>query len=160
MHHQVFGRKLNRDDKERKALFRSLVNALIMQEKIKTTVSKAKAIRGMAEKMVTLAKINSTATIRKLSSVLDHQDAIQKMMKEIAPRFTTRVGGYVRITRIGRRPGDNAEEVFIEWTVQPEKKEIKAPKGKKKAPAKKPEVKRAVKKEVKKAKPTKKEGKK
>ena len=123
MRHQVFGRKLNRDVKERKALFRSLVSALITKGKIKTTLAKAKAIRGLAEKLVTLAKKESSAGRMKLTSFLIKSDLVKKIIQDIAPKFLDRKGGYVRIRRIGQRIGDNAEEVFLEWTFN--KEEVK-----------------------------------
>ena len=123
MRHQVFGRKLNRDVKERKALFRSLVSALITKGKIKTTLAKARAIRGLAEKLVTLAKKESSAGRMKLTSFLIKSDLVKKIIQDIAPKFLDRKGGYVRIRRIGQRIGDNAEEVFLEWTFN--KEEVK-----------------------------------
>lgn len=136
MRHQVFGRKLNRDVKERKALFRSLVSALIIKGKIKTTLAKARAIRGLVEKLVTLAKKDTCATRMKLHSFLIKRDLVQKIVKDIASKFTDRKGGYIRIRRIGQRIGDSAEEVFMEWTYA--KEEIKSPKS----TAKKPEIKK------------------
>lgn len=136
MRHQVFGRKLNRDVKERKALFRSLVSALIIKGKIKTTLAKARAIRGLVEKLVTLAKKDTSATRMKLHSFLIKRDLVQKIIKDIASKFSDRKGGYIRIRRIGQRIGDNAEEVFMEWTYA--KEEIKSPK----TTAKKTEIKK------------------
>ncbi len=136
MRHQVFGRKLNRDVKERKALFRSLVSALIVKGKIKTTLAKARAIRGLVEKLVTLAKKDTSATRMKLHSFLIKRDLVQKIIKDIASKFSDRKGGYIRIRRIGQRIGDNAEEVFMEWTYA--KEEIKSPK----TTAKKTEIKK------------------
>lgn len=123
MRHQVFGRKLNRDVKERKALFRSLVSALITKGKIKTTLAKAKAIRGLTEKLVTLAKKKSSAGRMKLTSFLIKSDLVKNITEVIAPKFLDRKGGYVRIRRIGQRIGDSAEEVFLEWTYA--KEEVK-----------------------------------
>lgn len=130
MKHQVFGRKLNRDVKERKALFRSLVSALIIKGKIKTTLAKAKAVRGLAEKLVTLAKKETSSGRTKLTSFLIKSDLVKKITEVIAPKFLDRKGGYVRIRRIRHRIGDNAEEVFLEWTFPTE--EVKTPKTEKK----------------------------
>lgn len=116
MRHQVFGRKLNRDVKERKALFRSLISALVTKGKIKTTLAKARAVRGLAEKLVTLAKKETSSGRTKLTSFLIKSDLVKKMIEVIAPKFSDRKGGYVRIRRIRQRIGDSAEEVFLEWT--------------------------------------------
>ena len=123
MRHQVFGRKLNRDVKERKDLLRRFVLDLIKKGKIKTALAKAKAIRGLAEKLVTLAKKESSAGRMKLTSFLIKSDLVKKIIQDIAPKFLDRKGGYVRIRRIGQRIGDNAEEVFLEWTFN--KEEVK-----------------------------------
>lgn len=125
MRHKVFGRKLNRDVKERKALFRSLVYALIKYGKIRTTLAKAKAIRGLIEKLVTKAKDGSSSSLRQVSSFLTKKDLITKLTKEIAPKFADKIGGYIRIRRVGFRTGDNAEEVTISWTLPEEKKAVK-----------------------------------
>lgn len=118
MRHQVFGKKLNRDIKERKALFRSLIHALIKHGKIKTTVAKAKAVRSIAEKLVTHAKENTTSAVYKVASFLNRKESIDKLVKDIAPRFKNKLGGYLRIIRVGKRPGDNAEEAILEWSVK------------------------------------------
>lgn len=123
MRHQVFGRHLNRDIKERKALFRSLIASLIIHGRIKTTVAKAKAIRGLAEKLVTQAKEGTTSSVRRLTSFLTKKEISDKLITKIAPLFKERFGGYLRIRRIGQRQGDRSEEVFLEWTAQEKKKE-------------------------------------
>lgn len=130
MRHRCFGRKLNRDVKERKALFRSLVIALIEKDKIRTTLPKAKAIQGLVEKLVTKAKEGTDAATRKLTSFLTKKEVIDKLTGEIMPRFKDKVGGYVRIRKLGKRFGDGTEEALLEWTVAQEKKkpEIKAAK--------------------------------
>ena len=143
MRHQVFGRKLNRDVKERKALFRSLISALITKGKIKTTLAKARAVRGLAEKLVTLAKKETSSGRTKLTSFLIKSDLVKKITEVIAPKFLDRKGGYVRIRRIRQRLGDSAEEVFLEWTFPAE--EAKNLKTEKK-PVKKQEKKEETKK--------------
>ena len=147
MRHKYFGRKLNRDVKERKALFRSLIGSLILHDQVTTTIARAKAIRSLTEKLVTAAKDGSTSAVNKLSAFLVRRELIEKMQKDIAPRFTQKIGGYLRIIRIGRRPGDQAEEVIVSWTAPPlkvEKKEKEAKRGDKK-PEKVIEGKRRVK---------------
>ena len=133
MKHRYFGRKLNRDIKERKALFRSLVIALIDKGKIRTTVAKAKAIQGLVEKLVTKAKEDTDAATRQLTSFLTRKEIISKLTIDIMPRFKDRVGGYVRIRKLGKRFGDGAEEVVMEWSVpEPEKKKEEGKKVKEK----------------------------
>lgn len=131
MRHKVFGKKLNRDIKERKALFRSLVQALITHGKVKTTLPKAKAVSSLIEKLVTKAKDGSRASLNQVSSFLTKRDLIRKLTGEIAPKFSHKIGGYIRLVRLGKRAGDNAEEVSMEWTesISPQEKE-KPKKGK------------------------------
>lgn len=138
MRHQVFGRKLNRDIKERKALFKNLVISLITYNKIKTTIARAKAVQGLVEKLVFKAREGGEVAIAQISSFLGRREAIQKLTKIIAPKFKDRIGGYLRIKRIGKRHGDRAEEVFLEWSEEIEKK--KQPKEKINQPPKQKEV--------------------
>lgn len=115
MKKNVFGRKLSRDKNERRALFTSLMSALVMRERIVTTEAKAKAIRADVEKLVTKAKDGSNAAKLILKKSLS-QAAFDKILNEIAPRFDKKQGGYVRLVKIGRRFGDDAPTVLIEWT--------------------------------------------
>lgn len=117
MRHSNLGKKLNRDTKKRKALFRSLIGALIVHDRITTTVARAKAIRSLAEKLVTHAKDNSSGAVIKLSSFLVKRELIDKLRNDIAPRFEEKLGGYLRIIRTGRRQGDNSEEAIVEWSL-------------------------------------------
>lgn len=115
MRKQVFGRHFKRDTNERKAMFKSLASALVMHERIETTEEKAKAIRGSVEKMVTKAKKrDSVMAVRLLSPELT-SPAVKKMIASIAPRFSTRDGGYTRIIKKGNRFNDNASMVLLEW---------------------------------------------
>lgn len=114
MHKNVFGRQFKRDTNERKALFKNLISSLILAEKIKTTKEKAKAIKSDIDKIITKAK-NGEAARRILQSYLI-QDAVDKVIQNIAPRFARRQGGYSRITKLGRRLSDNASMVLMEWT--------------------------------------------
>lgn len=127
MRHQVFGKKLNRDIKERKALFKSLILALISYGRIKTSLAKAKAIQRLVDKMVTKVKDGSDNTMRQVSSFLTSREAVSKLVKEIAPRFAKITGGYSRLRRTGQRRGDATEEVILEWSVAEEKKEEAKP---------------------------------
>lgn len=127
MRHQVFGKKLNRDIKERKALFKSLIIALISFGRIRTSLAKAKAVRRLAEKLVTKAKEGSDIAVRQISAFLTKKEVINKLISEISPRFRNTVGGYLRVRRIGKRAGDASEEVILEWSVtEPKKLEEKS----------------------------------
>lgn len=117
-------RKLNRNSAARRALFRDLVTDLFINERIETTESKAKAVKPLAEELITLAKRGDlharrqvASFVRKEVAVVDEenkQDAIQKLFSEIAPRFAERQGGYTRILKIGPRRGDAAPMVYLE----------------------------------------------
>lgn len=113
MRKNVFGRQFKRDTNERKSLFKSLVTALVFQERIKTTEAKAKAVKRLADRVITHAKKGETAG-QLLKSYLPDL-AIQKVISQIAPRFLKRQGGYTRIIRLGRRFSDKASMVFLEW---------------------------------------------
>jgi len=116
MKKNVFGRKFKRDTNERKALFKNLLTSLVLKERIKTTEAKAKAIKGAADKLVTKAKKGGVNVYKSLHPDVN-QDAVVKLIADIAPRFATRHGGYTRIIKIGkRRVADNAPQVYIEWT--------------------------------------------
>src|SRR5258708_6565012 len=106
MRKNYFGRQFKRDANERKALFRGLLNALVLQERIRTTEAKAKAIKADADKLVTKAKNNKDSAYQILTRIVNHQ-AAQKLISDLGPRFSTRNGGYTRITRTGKRIVDN-----------------------------------------------------
>ncbi|MFS4458065.1 50S ribosomal protein L17 [Bdellovibrio sp. HCB2-146] len=114
----------------RKALLRGLVTSLIEHGRITTTVDRAKEVRRHVEKAITLGKKGDLATIRLLMSRYPNKEAVQTIVKDLAPRFKTRPGGYTRIIKIGRRPGDTAEMAFLEFvdydfeaaSAQPEEK--------------------------------------
>lgn len=135
MKKQVFGRHFKRDANERKAMFKNLLTSLVIEERIITTTAKAKAIRSAADKLVTKAKKGGPDAYRRLAPDVRY-DAVEKLIKTIAPRFTDRQGGYTRIIRVGNRVADNASQVVMEWVVMPapvvaekgEKKEKKADK--------------------------------
>lgn len=125
MRHRVFGRKLNRDIKERKALFKNLIIALITHGSIQTTVARAKAITRLVDKLVIRAKEGSNSALRQLSSFLNRQDTINKLTSDIAPRFKSRIGGYLKMIRVGKRKGDNTEEVILKWSLEDKGEEKK-----------------------------------
>jgi len=99
----------------RKALLRGLVTSLIEHGRITTTVDRAKEVRRHVEKAITLGKKGDLATTRLLMSRYPNKDAVSTIMKDLSPRFKTRPGGYTRIIKIGRRPGDTAEMAFLEF---------------------------------------------
>jgi len=114
MRHQVAGRKLSRSTSHRRALYRNLVTDLLKHEKIITTEAKAKEVRGLAEKMITLGKTGGLHPYRQaLSFIIDNKVAT-KVFTELAPRYTSRAGGYTRIVKLGPRLGDGAPMVQLE----------------------------------------------
>ncbi|MBF0464610.1 MAG: 50S ribosomal protein L17 [Nitrospirae bacterium] len=115
MRHKVATRHFNRTANQRKALFRSLLVALIEYERIETTVTKAKAIKGMAEKMVTLGKRGDLHAKRIAFSDVPCRKTVAKLFSDIAPRFSARNGGYLRIIKTRRRLKDQAEMAVIEF---------------------------------------------
>ncbi len=115
MRHQKKTVKLGRTAEHRKALLANQVCSLIEHERIKTTLAKAKAVRPLAEKMVTLGKNGSLHARRTAFAVLRQKNAVKKLFDNIAPRSTSRNGGYTRIIRLGQRKSDSASIAFIEW---------------------------------------------
>ena len=114
MQHNRAGRKLGRTSAHRKALFRNQLDSLFLHERIQTTISKAKELRPLAEKLVTLARRGGLHA-RRLALRDISQDAAKRLFDEIAPRFATRPGGYTRILKLGQRPGDAAEKAILEF---------------------------------------------
>jgi len=118
MRHRRAGRKLNRSSGQRQALFRNLAVELLDHEVIHTTEAKAKSIRPQTEKLISLAKRgvlgNRIHAQRLAMARLNNEVVVKKLFNEIAPRYASRPGGYVRITRLGPRKGDGAEMVQIE----------------------------------------------
>ena len=114
MRHGIAGRKLSRPTAQRWALYRNLVAELFKYEKIVTTEAKAKEIRGLAEKMITLGKEGSLASRRRALSFVTDTKLVNKIFTELAPRYAERAGGYTRITKMGRRAGDGARLAQIQ----------------------------------------------
>lgn len=114
MRHKVGGWKLGRNTAHRRSLLRNLVTSLIVEERIETTVPKAKALRPQVEKMITLGKRGDLAARRRAAAYLMTKDAVRKLFDTIGPRFGDRKGGYTRIVRTGWRKGDGADNAFIE----------------------------------------------
>ncbi len=114
MRHQRSGKKLGRDASHRKALYANLTGALIEHGRVKTTVAKAKAVKPIAEQMITLGRRGDLHARRQAVAFLRSKDVVHKLFAEVGPRFKDRPGGYARILRIGPRPGDAAEMVYLE----------------------------------------------
>ncbi len=114
MRHRRAGWKLGRNTEHRRALLRNLVTSLIVEERIETTVTKAKAMRPHVEKMITLGKRGDVAARRQAAAYLMTRDAVDKLFDSISPRFGDREGGYLRIIRSDFRRGDGGEQAFVE----------------------------------------------
>mgnify|MGYP001612893833 CR=1 FL=1 len=115
MRKRIFGRRLKRDKNARKALFRSLMSSLVLESKIKTTEAKAKAIKGEIEKLVTIAKKHGQEARGLLVARLASEKVAEKIIIEIAPKFESRPGGYIRILKLGHRVKDGAKMVLMTW---------------------------------------------
>lgn len=114
MRHKVAGYKLGRTTSHRRSLLRNMATSLIMEERIETTVPKAKALRPTVEKMITLGKRGTLAARRQAIAYLMTDEAVNKLFDTIGPRFGDRNGGYTRIVRTGWQKGDGADKAFIE----------------------------------------------
>ena len=114
MRHQRAGKKLGRDSAHRKALYANLTCSLIEHERIRTTEAKAKAVKPLAEKMITLGRRGDLHARRQALAELRSQEVVHKLFSDVGPRFKDREGGYSRIVRIGPRLGDAAEMVYLE----------------------------------------------
>jgi large subunit ribosomal protein L17 len=140
MRHQKKTIKLGRTAEHRKALLANQVCSLIEHQRIKTTLAKAKAVRPLAERMVTLGKNGSIHARRTAFATLRQKNAVKKLFDDIAPRSAERRGGYTRIVKLGQRRSDSASMAFIEWVDMAEVVEAK-PAEEKKAKRKKAEPK-------------------
>ena len=114
MRHKVAGWKLGRNTSHRRSLLRNLVTSLILEERVETTVPKAKAMRPLVEKMITLGKRGDLAARRQALAYLMTSAAVDKLFDTIGPRFGDRNGGYLRIVRTAWQKGDGADKAFIE----------------------------------------------
>ena len=114
MRHRVAGRRLNRSTGMRRALFRNLLSELIRHERIRTTEAKARAIRGDAEKIMTLAKRGDLHARRQVLRTITDPGLVKKLFDELAPRYEDRPGGYTRMLKLGPRRGDAAAMVLLE----------------------------------------------
>ena len=114
MRHKRSGFKLKRDAGSRKALLKGLVTSVIEHERVVTTVTKAKAVRPLVEKMITLAKRDTLHTRRQAAAFLETPAAVKKLFDKLGTRFGQRNGGYTRVVRLGWRKGDGAEQAMLE----------------------------------------------
>ena len=134
MRHRKAGRKLGRSRDQRRALFKNLINALIIHGRIETTEAKAKAVKGLVDKVITKAKQQTLHSRRLLLGFLGSQEVVKKAVDDLAPRFT-RVSGFTRIIKLGRRRGDNSPRVRMEL-VEPDIASSKKEEAVKKQPQK------------------------
>ena len=114
MRHKKSGYKLKRNISARRALFKGLVTSVIEEERIITTVAKAKAVRPLVDKMITLAKRDTLHTRRQAAAFLETPGAVKKLFDKLGTRFGQRTGGYTRVVRLGFRKGDGAEQAMLE----------------------------------------------
>lgn len=122
MRHNNAGKKLGRDTAHRKALFRNMAKSLITYERIRTTETKAKVLRGVVDKLITLALKNDLPARRQAYKVLGNHGLVKKLFDEIGPRYAGGTGGYTRVVKLGLpRPGDAAPMAIIELTRMAEK---------------------------------------
>ena len=114
MRHKYSGRKLNRTSSHRTAMFKNMMASLIEHEEIKTTVPKAKELRGFVERLITISKIDTVAKRRIVYSRIRSKEAVIKLFNELGPRFKQRPGGYLRILKCGYRSGDKAPMAIVQ----------------------------------------------
>lgn len=116
MRHRKSGRRLGRNSSHRKAMFRNMAASMLKHETIRTTLPKAKELRRVVEPLITLAKEDSVANRRLAFDRLRDKEAVGKLFSEIGPRFNKRPGGYLRILKMGPRPGDAAPMAIVMMT--------------------------------------------
>jgi len=114
MRHKKSGRRLGRNSSHRKAMFRNMATSLVRHETIKTTLPKAKELRRVIEPLITLAKIDGVANRRLAFDRLRDKEAVGKLFSDLGPRFKERPGGYLRILKMGPRPGDAAPMALVQ----------------------------------------------
>ncbi len=122
MRHQMAGRKLNRTSSHRIAMFRNMVTSLLEKERIRTTRQKAKEVRRIADKMITLGKRGDLNARRQALSYIRDKAVVHKLFEELSRRYAERLGGYTRILHLPPRPGDNADMAYLELVERDEEK--------------------------------------
>ncbi len=126
MRHRKAGRAFSRTSAHRKAMFKNMSVSILEHEIIKTTLPKAKELRGIVEPLITLAKVDTVANRRKAFAALRSREMVQKLFEVYGPLFKDRPGGYLRILKCGFRPGDNAPMAYIEFVERPAKTQADA----------------------------------
>ena len=150
MRHQKSGSKLNKTSSHRKAMFRNMVTSLFKYDQIRTTDAKAKALRGWADHLVTLAKRGDLHAMRQALAIIREKDVVYKLFEEAPTRFEGVSGGYTRVVKIGRRPGDSAPVSLVELVAPPKskkkasKKKVAGKDAKKQVVEKKADVKKVA----------------
>lgn len=120
MRHRKSGRRLGRNSSHRKAMFRNMATSLVRHETIKTTLPKAKELRRVIEPLITLAKVDVVANRRLAFDRLRDKEAVGKLFSDLGPRFKERPGGYLRILKMGPRPGDAAPMALVQLVDGPQ----------------------------------------
>lgn len=121
MRHRKAGRQLGRKSPHRAAMYRNMASSLVLHETIRTTLPKAKELRKVVEPLITLAKQDGVAQRRRAFDRLRDKEVVGKLFNELGPRYRARPGGYLRILKIGNRPGDSAPMALVQLVDQPEK---------------------------------------
>lgn len=116
MRHRKKGRALSRTSSHRKAMLRNMATSLLVHERIETTEAKAKELRPVVEKLITLGRVDDVHSRRQARRMIEDRSALQKLFDDIGPRFKERPGGYTRILKLGSRKGDGADVAIIELT--------------------------------------------
>ncbi len=114
MRHKYSGRKFNRTSSHRTAMFKNMMASLIEHEEIKTTLPKAKELRGFLERLITISKVDTIAKRRIVFSRIRSKEAVSKLFNELGPRFKERPGGYLRVLKCGYRAGDKAPMAIVQ----------------------------------------------
>ena len=114
MRHKYSGRKLNRTSSHRSAMFKNMMASLIEHEEIKTTVPKAKELRGFVERLITISKVDTVAKRRIVFSRIRSKEAVAKLFNDLGPRFQKRPGGYLRVLKCGYIAGDKAPMAIVQ----------------------------------------------
>ena len=130
MRHRVAGKKLGRNTAHRVMMFRNMVTSLFDKERVRTTLDRAKAVRPIAERMITLGKRETLHARRQALAYIKDPAVVSKLFDTLAPRFSQRAGGYTRIIRLGNRDGDGAQMAYLEL-IGSEFKPAKKDEGKK-----------------------------
>lgn len=120
MRHRKAGRQLGRNSPHRTAMYRNMASSLVLHETIRTTLPKAKELRKVVEPLITLAKQDGAAQRRRAFDRLRDKEVVGKLFNELGPRYRARPGGYLRILKIGNRPGDAAPMALVQLVDQPE----------------------------------------